>query len=104
MNTKKAFDSAVLAHSIRTTNAVETFVTRDGSEERIRGRVVSVVQIGIRTVALLSKESTPQNVVAAEDAETNFRDAIKALLDKGESFYTELHPGWALPALHWTRA
>jgi len=103
METKKAFDSAVLAHTIRTTNAVETFVTRDGREEKIIGRRANVVDIGIRTVALLSKESTPQNRILAPDAEEAFGKAVEALFDKDEKFYTELRPDWALPALRWTR-
>ena len=104
MVTKRAFDIAVLAHTISTISAIESFVTRDGREEKIRGRKASIVLIGIKTITLLTKESTPENAVIAEDAEKAFQDAVEALLDKSEDFYTELRPGWALPSFHWTKA
>lgn len=98
-----SFDRIVRAQCIGSIISIETQMTLDGVTHRLCGRSKSIVEIGPTIVVLLSPESTPQRAIVHENAYRDFVEAAKKLVKDGESFYTALRPGWALPDFLWEK-
>jgi len=70
----------------------------------LKAKVVRIVDLNVPTVALLTKDSTPQRQVVDNGAYDSFIAAVKELLETGRSFYTVLRPDWNLPAALWEKS
>ena len=92
----------VAAHRARALSAV-TSIPWGGTTHQIEGRSANIMTVGVTAVELLAPESTPQEMLLAQEAEYGFGLAALNLLERGEPFYTVLRDGWALPAFLWER-
>ena len=91
-----------LAHR-RRVDSICVPVSYDGVPYRLRGRIVTVVDLSAPSVTLLSKESTPEHRVPDQDAERLFKEAAARCIETDGTFYTLPHPNWALPAFKWEK-
>ena len=83
--------------------SVEVSLSIDDMQVHLRGKSTRVLDISIPVVVLLTKDSTPQHVVIEETALSDFEKAAQNLVKTGEPFFTQLRPGWCLPAFLWQK-
>jgi len=72
-----------------------------GKKFTICGKETRMVQIGVPTVELLTKNSTPENMCLSGEAISYLREAVRCLIGGGVNFYTELKSGWNTPVFYW---
>ena len=83
---------------------IELEIIVSDKQVKLLGRKTLIVMLGIPSVTILSKQSTPAKRMLCDKAESGFSAAVSSLLENGGCFYTEQNPGWTLPAYTWTKA
>lgn len=100
---RSVVSDALIAHGIESPNA-EVRVMIDGASHSIWGHSIGMLPLGVPEVVLLSEDSTTTDAKIHRDAERNFAEAARRLVQEGVEFFTLLRPTWAVPAVRWTRA